>query len=423
MSIKSILSLKTTTDFIYMFSSNILKKVFGFLREIILAFFFGSDILYANYLLLKTVSDFFSQLTLGSALQANLLPKFTRIYNFSASVNLMEVYSFSKYFSWKLFLLSQIIQITMIWYISPPNIGLYIILSILLGFVMSVNFFNSIFLTALQAKGEFKKHSVATTLNLFVSTIFLYPFALLFGIIGVVISRLVGVLTLTIKYIKPIIAESSGVKSSLSITDFNLSLMLLGNFANIIMLVSRFVAGSDGSNNITFYTYAVVLLSALLSAVIMNVNTIVLKMITVKKDFKVILISASIAVFMGVLLVVVFNLFSVEIISFVFERGAFTKNDTIETASYIKDISWSFILIFLASALFQPFFTLPQSYLKINSKKLAITFTIAIVLLSGYFYFHNQGARLNSLIMIYSLSFVSFILSLIAFVKYYKHED
>ena len=423
MSIKSILLLKTTTDFIYMFSSNILKKVFGFLREIILAFFFGSDILYANYLLLKTVSDFFSQLTLGSALQANLLPKFTRIYNFSASVNLMEVYSFSKYFSWKLFLLSQIIQITMIWYISPPNIGLYIILSILLGFVMSVNFFNSIFLTALQAKGEFKKHSVATTLNLFVSTIFLYPFTLLFGIIGVVISRLVGVLTLTIKYIKPIIAESSGVKSSLSITDFNLSLMLLGNFANIIILVSRFVAGSDGSSNITFYTYSVVLLSALLSAVIMNVNTIVLKMITVKKDFKVILISASIAVFMGVVLVVVFNLFSVEIISFVFERGAFTKNDSIETASYIKDISWSFILIFLASALFQPFFTLPQSYLKINSKKLAITFTIAIVLLCGYFYFHNQGARLNSLIMIYSLSFVSFILSLIAFVKYYKHED
>ena len=75
MSIKSIFSLKSVTDFIYMFLSSIVKKGLGFLREIILAFFFGSSIMYANYLLLKTVTDFFSQLTFGNALQANLMPK------------------------------------------------------------------------------------------------------------------------------------------------------------------------------------------------------------------------------------------------------------------------------------------------------------------------------------------------------------
>jgi len=423
MPVKSTFPSKSVIDFIYMFFSNILKKVFGFVREIIIAYFFGSSIPYANYLLLKTVSDFFSQLTLGNALQANLMPKFTRLYNISGSVDMKEVYYFSKSFSWKLFLMSQLIQLTMIWYINPVNKGLYIVLSILLGLVMSANFFNSIFLTALQAKGDFKKHSVATTVNLFVSTIVLYPFVLLFGIIGVVIARFVGVLTLTIKYIKPLIAESGAVKGSLSFSDFNLSLMLLGNFANIIMLLSRFVAGSDGSNNITFYTYAVVLLNALFTAVIMNVNTIVLKIISVKKNFKVILLSALIAVFMGGILVVVFNMFSVEIISFIFERGAFTVNDTQETAMYLKDISWSFILIFLASALFQPFFTLPQVYLRDKSKHLAIPFVIVIVLLSGYFYFNSEGVRLNSLIMIYTLSFVSFILSLLAFIKYYKYEN
>ena len=203
MSSKSILSLKTTTDFIYMFSSNILKKIFGFLREIILAFFFGSDIMYANYLLLKTITDFFSQFTLGSALQANIMPKFTKLYANESSVDISNVFVFSKYFSFKLFLFSQFIQIPLIMYIQPDRIEIYIVLSFLLGIVMSVNFFNSIFLTILQAKGSFKKHSIATTLNISLSTLLLYPLTLLFGIIGVVLSRLSGAITLALVYIKP----------------------------------------------------------------------------------------------------------------------------------------------------------------------------------------------------------------------------
>ena len=422
MSKKSIFSSKSIIDFIYMFSSNILKKGFGFVREIILAYFFGSSILYANYLLLKTVSDFFSQLTLGNALQTNLMPKFTRLYNISGSVNMKEVYYFSKSFSWKLFLMSQLIQMTMIWYINPVNKGLYIVLSMLLGLVMSANFFNSIFLIALQAKGDFKKHSVATTVNLFVSTIVLYPFVLLSGIIGIVIARLVGVMTLTLKYIKPLIAESGSVKGSLSFSDFNLSLMLLGNFANIIMLLSRFVAGADGSNNIAFYTYAIVFLNIFLTAVVMNINTLVLKIISVKKDYRIILFSALISTIIGGIFILIISSFSVEIISFAFERGAFTASDTLITSSYIKDISWSFIFIFIASALFQPYFTLPQSYLKKTSKYLARPFIISVLLLLAYFYLNNQGVRFNSLVMIYVLSFISFVLSIIAFIKYYRYE-
>ena len=422
MSQKSILSSKSVIDFVYMFCSNSLKKVFGFVREIILAYFFGSSIHYANYLLLKTVSDFFSQLTLGNALQTNLMPKFTRLYNISGSVNMKEVYYFSKSFSWKLFLMSQLIQMTMIWYINPVNKGLYIVLSMLLGLVMSANFFNSIFLIALQAKGDFKKHSVATTVNLFVSTIVLYPFVLLFGIIGIVIARLVGVMTLTLKYIKPLIAESGSVKGSLSFSDFNLSLMLLGNFANIIMLLSRFVAGADGSNNIAFYTYAIVFLNIFLTAVVMNINTLVLKIISVKKDYRIILFSALISTIIGGIFILIISSFSVEIISFAFERGAFTASDTLITSSYIKDISWSFIFIFIASALFQPYFTLPQSYLKKTSKYLARPFIISVLLLLAYFYLNNQGVRFNSLVMIYVLSFISFVLSIIAFIKYYRYE-
>ena len=422
MSIKYIFSLKSVTDFIYMFLSNIVKKGLGFLREIILAFFFGSSIMYANYLLLKTVSDFFSQLTSGNALQANLMPKFAKLYRKEASIDLSKAFNFSKYFSLKLFLLSQIIQIPMIWYINPERIEIYVVLSVLLGVVMSVNFFNSIFLTILQAKGKFKQHSIATTLNLSVSTVLLYPFTLLFGIIGVVLSRLSGAITLALIYVKPLLAEKGDVRANLSLSDFNFSIMILGNFANIIMLLSRFVAGADGSNNIAFYTYAIVFLNIFLTAVVMNINTLVLKIISVKKDYRIILLSALISTIIGGIFILFISLFSVEIISFAFERGAFSNSDTLLTSSYINDMCWSFIFIFIASALFQPYFTLPQSYLKKTSKYLARPSIISVLLLLAYFYLNNQGVRFNSLVMIYVLSFISFIVSIIAFIKYYRYE-
>ena len=422
MSIKSIFSSKITTDFIYMFSSNIIKKLFGFLREIILAFFFGSSLLYANYLFLKTATDFFSQFTLGSALQANIMPKFTKLYSNKSSVDISNVFNFSKYFSLKLFVFSLFIQIPLIFYINPESIALYFVLSVLLGIVLSVNFFNSIFLTILQAKGNFKKHSVATSLNISLSTLLLYPFTLFFGIIGVIFSRLSGAITLAIIYIRPLLSVKGDVKANLSINDLNFSILILGNFANIIMFSSRFISGADGSNNIAFYTYAIIFLNVFLTAVIMNINTLVLKIISVKRDYKIILISTLISTLVGGLFVFLISSFSFEIVSFVFERGAFSSDDTLLTSTYINDICWSFLFMFIASALFQPYFTLPQSYLNKKSKFLARPFLFAIILLFIYFYFNSHGVRFNSLVMIYTLSFISFILSIIAFVKYYRYE-
>ncbi len=423
MQIKSIFSSKSVIDFLYMFFSNIIKKVFGFVREIILAFLFGSSIVYANYLLLKTVAEFFSQLTLGNALQANLMPKFTQLYAKYDSIDLSEVLTFSKSVIWKLFLVSQIVQLPIIWMIQPEQKAVFIIISILLGLVMSINFFNSVFLTILQAKGEFKKHSIATTLNLFVATFVLYPFALFFDIIGVVTSRLIGVGTLLVKYIRPLLLDKGEEKVVLKFSDFNLSIMLLGNFVNIIILLGRFVSGIEGGNDIAFFSYSVVLLNALFTAVILNVNTLVLKYISVKKNSKIILFSTIVSLLISGVLVLVVQLFSVEIIGLFFERGAFTAKDTLETASYLRSISWSFIFIFVASSLFQPYFALPAAYLNQKAKFLAQPFILAIFLFLIYFYVNGSSAKLNSLIMIHGLSLVTFILSIFAFRDYYRYEN
>jgi hypothetical protein len=220
----------------------------------------------------------------------------------------------------------------------------------------------------------------------------------------------------------PMLSEQKGKDVEFGIKDFNISLLFLGNFANIIILLSRFIAGlDDNSNNIAFFNYSVVLLNVLLTAIILNLNTIVLRRLSIKKDIQLMLFSGFSALLLGLGLVFVINVYGFEIIQFIFQRGAFTLDDTIVTLAYAKDLSYSFVLIFLASALFQPFFTLPQDYLKIESKNLAMPFLISIGLIIVYFQFYPNNAKIQSLIMMYSLSAVYFIVSLYSYIKYYRH--
>lgn len=421
MSIKSILLSKSSLDFGYMFCANIIKKGFGFVREIILASIFGSSVLYANFLLLKTVSELFSDLTQGSAMQASLLSKFSKLYSSNDDISLVNIFKFSQKIMLGLFILSQLIQIPIILYINPEYFWTFIFLSLLLGIILSINFYNAIFLVIMQGKGQFKKHSIATTMDMFISTLILYPLSLLFGVIGIAISRLLGLFSLFYIYLFPMFREQKGKDVEFGIKDFNISLLLLGNFANIIMLLSRFVAGLDDGNNITFFNYSVVLLNVLLTAVVLNLNTIVLRRLSIKKDIRLVLFSGFTALILGLGLVFVINTFGFEIIQFIFQRGAFTLEDTLATLAYAKDLSFSFVLIFLASALFQPFFSLPQEYLNLSSKNIALIFLISIGLIIAYFQFSPSSAKSQSLIMMYSLSALYFILSLYSYVKYYRY--
>ena len=422
MSIKSIFFSKSVLDFTYMFCSNIIKKGFGFVREVILASIFGSSILYSNFLLLRTVSDLFSELSQGSALQASLLSKFSKLYSTDDDVCLIKTFKFSQKIMASLFILSQLIQIPIVFYIASDYFWTFILLSLLLGVILSVNFYNAIFLVVMQGKGQFKKHSICTTIDIFISTLVLYPFSILFGVLGIAISRLLGLLSLFYFYLFPMLSEQKGRDVEFGIKDFNISLLFLGNFANIIILLSRFIAGlDDNSNNIAFFNYSVVLLNVLLTAIILNLNTIVLRRLSIKKDIQLILFSGFSALLLGLGLVFVINVYGFEIIQFIFQRGAFTLDDTIATLAYAKDLSYSFVLIFLASALFQPFFTLPQDYLKIESKNLAMPFLISIGLIIVYFQFYPNNAKIQSLIMMYSLSAVYFIVSLYSYIKYYRH--
>ena len=96
----------------------------------------------------------------------------------------------------------------------------------------------------------------------------------------------------------------------------------------------------------------------------MNINTLVLAKLSVKNDVKIILFSFFIALGLGILLVHFIDLYGEITMQFIFQRGAFTQQDTLSTFAYAKDLSISFVFIFIASALFQPFFSLAQNKIK-----------------------------------------------------------
>ena len=63
MFLKSFFESQSLKDFLNLFFANIFQKFLGLVRELVIAFFLGSSILYANFLLLRVVADFFSQIT------------------------------------------------------------------------------------------------------------------------------------------------------------------------------------------------------------------------------------------------------------------------------------------------------------------------------------------------------------------------
>ena len=419
MFVKRLFLSKSSLDFAYMFCSNIIKKIFGFFREIILASLFGSSILYANFILLKTISELFSDLTQGSAMQASLLSKFSKLYDKNDNVSLINIFNFSQRIMLGLFVLSQLIQLPIIFIINTNHIWEFVLISVLLGFILAINFYNSIFLVIMQGKGQFKKHSISTTIDMFISTLVLYPISIIMGVIGVAISRLLGLISLFYFYLFPMLKEQGGEEVKFGIKDFNISILFLGNFANIIILISRFTAGFDGGNNISFFNYSVVLLNVILTAFILNLNTIVLRKLSIKKDIRLIIFSGLSAFTLGVLLVFIIKNYGFEIIQFIYQRGFFSLDDTMKTFAYAQDLSFSFVLIFMASALFQPFFSLEHNAIKRESSIMAAILLLAIVSLFIVFYFISLSARENSLIMIYSLSSLSFLLSIFSVFKYF----
>jgi len=420
--VKSISS-QSFLDFSFLFSSNIFKKILGFFRELILAYVFGSSIIYASYLLLKTLTDFLSQFTFGNALQANLVPKFSKLYNENSLLNLEGVNQFSKSIIFIIFLASFIFQLLIVFIIIKKYYFMLIITSFLLSLVLSTNFYNSLFLSIIQAKGDFKKFSIATTFNVLIATTLLYPLSLFFEIIGVAISRLIGVFSLAFFYVQPIVKHNDGFKVDLSIKDFNFPVIFLANISLFILLIARFISGLNGSSDITYFNYSFVLLNILLTSVIFNINTIVLRKMSLRKDLKFLFYSLLLSAIFSFLLYVFVNKFSVSIIDFIYNRGAFNDNDVVSTAYFLRSLTPAYIILIFTSVIFQPFFSLGVDKISKISLKFSLFLIVVLALLLFYFVLNSIAIKEASFLFINIMSIASLIISILSVRYFLLYED
>tara|TARA_B110000879_G_scaffold42069_1_gene59367 strand:+ start:5642 stop:6910 length:1269 start_codon:yes stop_codon:yes gene_type:complete len=422
MKIRQAFRSRSLKDFSSLFFANIIQKFFGLFREIITASIFGSSILYANFLLLQSVSGLFSQFTIGNALKANLLPKFTKIFSEHKVVSFRKILSFSKKSMLLLFVVSQIIQFFIILYLDSDYSKYLLIISVFLSVTVCFNFYNNIYLTLLQAKGKFRSYSFATTLNEFSVAVFIYPLSVLIDVTGLVVSRIIGVLSITFAYVLPMNKQNEGYEIELKRKDFNIPTLILGNFANIILLSSRFISGADGGINITYFTYSIFILNVLLTTVVGNISTLLLRKVSIKKNTNFMLYSLVISFLMGIGLILGLEYFGFRLIQLIFMRGEFNLVDVEKTTIFIKQLSYSFILIFMSTTLFQPFFSLDIKKSRIVRKRISLIFISTIIFGFLLSWFLNFDVKYESLIMMYFSSFISVILSLYSYIYYLNNN-
>ncbi len=419
--LKSLLS-KSVLDFSFLFGSNVLNKILGFVREIILAFFFGSSLIYSSYLLLKTLTDFLSKFTFGNALQANILPKFTRLYKEKKTLNLNLIYVFSKKTSVFLFFSSLILQLLVILILIKDFQFILILTAIILSVVLSVNFHNSLFLNIIQANGNFKKFSLAELSNGFISTIFIYPLSLFFSVIGIALSRLFGILTLAYYYINPILKPNNGHMASVSLKDFNFSVVFLSNLYLFVFLIARFISGLNSSSDIAFFNYSFLLLNVFMTSIIFNINSILLRKISIKKNLKYFSYTILISVILSIALYFFIMSFSSEIVSIIFLRGAFNESDVVFTAFFLRHLTVPFILLVVSTILFQPFFSLGVDKISKVCLYYSVSLFMILALVLLYIIIYQIDTQEACFLFINIMSFLSLIFSVLSFRYFLNYE-
>ena len=409
-------------DFSYLFTSNLFKKFLGFCRELILAYFFGSSLIYASYLILKTLTDFLSQFTFGNALQANLLPKFSELFEKYKTLNLNEVYIYSKKVSIFLFLSSLLLQFLLIFLVVKKYYITLIFTSIILSIILSTNFINSLFLTIIQANGDFKKFSIATTFNIFIATFLIYPLSYLLNIFGIVLSRLFGVFALTVKYIKPMLKDNNGYVAKISYKDLNFSVIVLANISLFILLTARFIIGLNGDNEITYFNYAFVLLNIVLTAFVFNINSILLRKISLNRNTKFLIYSLLVTIPLALILYFIISNYNIQIVEFIYKRGVFNSNDVLETSFFLQSLLPSYIMLIFTSILFQPFFSMGIDKISKYSFNFLIILLSILLILTLYIFNNDLSSTDASLLFVNVMSFSALMLSLTSFIIFRKDE-
>ena len=126
---------------------------------------------------------------------------YPQAYEKNKEVSLKEVFRFSQQSSVYLFIISQVIQTAVIFYLNLETNLLFFGVSLVLSFSICFNFINTIFLTVFQARGLFLRYSYASVTNSLVFTLLVYPLISFVSVIGLALSRLAAILSVYFSFV------------------------------------------------------------------------------------------------------------------------------------------------------------------------------------------------------------------------------
>ena len=105
-------------------------------------------------------------------------------------------------------------------------------------------------------------------------------------------------------------------------------------------------------------------------------------------------------------------------------RGEFNIVDVEQTTEFIKNLSYCFIMIFISTTLFQPFFSLDITSTRKVRGVISLIFIVTIV--SGILFTITDsrfGVNIESIIVMYSSSIMSVLLAGYSYSYYLKNYD
>ena len=137
--------------------------------------------------------------------------------------------------------------------------------------------------------------------------------------------------------------ENRGSNLNLSYSDFNIYLLILNNVVPLTIITTKFFSGIDGSNTITYFTYAVFILNAIFTAIITNLNTLILKYNSIVKNNIRTYFSIFLVIFLGVSFYSFVNFYGDYIIEIIFMRGAFKISDVLIIIPFAENYNSLFI--------------------------------------------------------------------------------
>lgn len=386
--------------FIQLFS-----KFAGLIRELLVANFFGTSVVFSDYLKLMTYGGIIGLFCSEGGLSANLMRKFTLMHK--------KDYSFSKIkrnsiiISFFIFCIVFFVQIFALQLLISTKYNFYYII-IVNSLASALVFYFNVGQIILIAKSKYKNMYKSNFYRSFIYVVILYPLIEFLGVLGLAFNRLISVTSQyfnTWRVVNSEFLKDKPAKIGLSYRDFNLWVFLTNNSIFLWFLIAKIYFSFIDGIDIIFIVYAYQLASSFDGVVIKSFSLYLLER-TNNSDFNIkkTIYTVLILSFIGIALSFAF---AERIIKLIFSLGSdFTESHY--NSIYIYFISLLFLVCFngITNLVFQ----------KVFSKRREIQFKLSKTYVSISF-IASLTVGVLSYINSFRLSFIYFLVGVLSFIN------